>query len=272
MTRSSTILAAATAVALAIGTLAGAAQAQAPGPAEPPPPGFDGAEFVDSRGCAFARVEVAGEVAWVPRVGPDRQPLCGLAPTQVVGAAPTVAPGDTRPVQRPAIRTAAPTAAPTMTPVPTPPRHRSVPRRAAAPVAPQAPRPAAVRARSAPPAAAPVRVLLPPTLGADDVRIRVQCRPFSARTEIGRKAHDPRCPPEPRHPPALVHGERLPAAPATSAVTALRVMRPSVPPGYGPAWTDGRLNPYRGVRTETGEADMRMIWTDTVPRRLVRAD
>jgi hypothetical protein len=268
MTRSSTILAAAMGVALAIGTLAGAAQAQAPGPAEPPPAGFAGAEFVDSRGCAFARVEVAGEVAWVPRVGPDRQPLCGLAPTQVASAEPTVAPGDTRPVQRPAIRAVAPATVP----LPASPSPRSVPRRAAAPIAPQGPRPAAVRARSAPSAAAPVRVLLPPTLGADDVRIRALCRPVAARTASGRMASDPRCSPAPRHPSALVHGERLPAPPARSAVTALRLMRPSVPRGYEPAWTDGRLNPYRGIRTETGEAEMRMIWTDTVPRRLVRAD
>jgi hypothetical protein len=55
-------------------------------------------------------------------------------------------------------------------------------------------------------------------------------------------------------------------------VTALRVERPSVPHGYSLAWTDGRLNPYRGIRTEAGEAQTRMIWTDTVPRRLVRAD
>lgn len=29
-----------------------------------------------------------------------------------------------------------------------------------------------------------------------------------------------------------------------------------VPPGYQPAWTDGRLNPYRGPRTAEGDAEM----------------
>jgi hypothetical protein len=42
-----------------------------------------------------------------------------------------------------------------------------------------------------------------------------------------------------------------------------------VPPGYRPAWTDGRLNPNRGIGTPAGEAQMRRIWTDGVPRRLI---
>lgn len=44
---------------------------------------------------------------------------------------------------------------------------------------------------------------------------------------------------------------------------------PLIPKGYRLAWTDDRLNPYRGVGTPRGEAAMRLIWTDDVPRRLV---
>jgi len=42
-----------------------------------------------------------------------------------------------------------------------------------------------------------------------------------------------------------------------------------IPRGFKVAWDDGRLNPKRGPRTETGDLQMNMVWTQTVPRRLV---
>ncbi len=43
-----------------------------------------------------------------------------------------------------------------------------------------------------------------------------------------------------------------------------------VPPkGYKPAWTDGRLNPNRAIGTARGQAEMEMIWSNTVPRHLI---
>lgn len=263
MPRSPIILSAAAGATLVLSGLVGTGVAQTPGPAEMPPAEFAAAEYVDSRGCVFARIEVGGRIDWVPRVGPDRQPLCGFPPSIVAGV-PSEAPDATRPVQRAVIRAAEPPP-PIVTPM-------AAPRRAAAPsmpAVPHRPRPAAVLAHVAAP---PARVILPPKLSADDVRVRARCLHVSARAESYRPHSETRCHPGPAHPPALVHGARVPAAPATSAVTALRVDRPSVPPGYDIAWTDGRLNPYRGIRTETGEAEMRMIWTDTVPRRLVPAD
>lgn len=41
------------------------------------------------------------------------------------------------------------------------------------------------------------------------------------------------------------------------------------PPGYKPAFDDGRFNPYRGQGTQMGEIQMALVWTDGVPRHLV---
>lgn len=42
-----------------------------------------------------------------------------------------------------------------------------------------------------------------------------------------------------------------------------------VPAGYERVWDDGRLNPYRAAQTAQGIASTQMVWTNTVPRRLV---
>lgn len=73
-------------VALAVGAMSGpAAFAQTedaiPAPAEVPPADYDAASYVDSRGCAYARAAVNGAVTWVPQLGADRKPLCGLPPS-----------------------------------------------------------------------------------------------------------------------------------------------------------------------------------------------
>ncbi len=51
------------------------------GPAELPPPDFAGQQYVDSKGCLFARAGTPGKVVWVPRVTRDGQRLCGNPPS-----------------------------------------------------------------------------------------------------------------------------------------------------------------------------------------------
>ncbi len=60
----------------------------------------------------------------------------------------------------------------------------------------------------------------------------------------------------------------------TGTPRVIRYVRPvptkiTPPKGYVNAWTDGRLNPNRGIGTLTGRAQMDLIWTQTVPRKLI---
>lgn len=43
----------------------------------------------------------------------------------------------------------------------------------------------------------------------------------------------------------------------------------AVPKGYTTVWKDGRLNPHRAEQTLEGRAQMGLVWTNTLPRRLV---
>ena len=45
-----------------------------------------------------------------------------------------------------------------------------------------------------------------------------------------------------------------------------------VPTEFQAAWSDGRLNPLRGPRTTQGDAQMALVWSDTVPMTRKMAD
>lgn len=74
---------------LAMGVVTGAGQARADSadefPAEEPPAGYTGLQYVDSRGCAYARAvrdgSERGTNEWVVLRKLDRTPVCGLRPS-----------------------------------------------------------------------------------------------------------------------------------------------------------------------------------------------
>lgn len=44
-----------------------------------------------------------------------------------------------------------------------------------------------------------------------------------------------------------------------------------IAPGFRAAWTDDRLNKHRGPKTALGDAQMALVWSNTVPRKLIKA-
>ncbi|MEJ6389282.1 hypothetical protein [Gymnodinialimonas ulvae] len=235
----------AAALSLTVGLLlSGAAFAQSV-PAETPSSGFTGDQYVDSQGCVFVRVGFGATTQWVPRVGRDRQPVCGFQPT----GGGDVAVQD--PFSNDSVVVIGETPA---TPAPVP----QAPSRVVA----SAPAPAtAAQGRATAPATA-VAHAASPTCGHHPV----SAQPYfnGAEAVCGANAVHP------GHGQSVGSGTLLVPAtsdPATGVPRTFVMNRP--PAGYRFAWEDDRLNPYRGIGTAEGEQQMRMVWTDTVPRRLV---
>lgn len=213
------------------------AVAEIAGPANTPPPAFKGQQFVDNRGCVFMRAGYGGQTTWVARVTRDRKAMCGYPPT--FG-------------QQPVIETA--------------------------PDAP-APKPLPVAAKPVPYAKAPPQRQAVKGAGRKAASGVFGCyteAPVAQEVSLASGGAAIVC----TRGDGTATGWRPPrqGVVAPQAVRASKVPQgdyvaiepvPTPPKGYELAWKDDRLNPWRGIGTDQGWADQDMVWTRTVPARLV---
>jgi hypothetical protein len=234
-------------------------------PAELPPASFTGVQYVDSRGCAFVRVGVGGTTEWVPRVGRDRQQLCGFVPTNAGQSQTALAPA---PQERPGVTVIggapAPAAATTAS------RPAATAMRPSAPAQPairsvaSTPRPMATQPRS-------VATTPRPMPEAPQAATATACPNLPADVRPFFTGPNPRCGPQAMHPGDAARGIDRTGSVEDGGDDIRRIVRYEVnpPAGYRAAWDDGRMNPYRGLAFAGGQRQMEQVWTNTVPRRLV---
>ena len=272
----------------------GIAQAQSfrDQPAEFPSASYKGKQYVDSKGCVYIRAGIDGNVTWVPRVSRKRQGVCGFKPTNVQTAASAPAGAADAPVQ--ITVNSAPVAAkqPTVAARPLPQRKaKPVVVRQKAPKVVRQPVPRSVDVPAAPITQAPVAVAQVPSTCAGRSAISQQ---YSGSRTKGVVV---RCGPQtapilPSTAQVAVTGTAPSHVSTTRRVTAPAKPAPAhaytrivpkhvainrqntyanvaVPKGYRPVWEDDRLNPKRAEQNLAGRSQMLLIWTNTVPRRLI---
>lgn len=287
-------------VAIAVSLSAGSADAQIreQQPSEFPPASYKGKQYVDSSGCVFIRAGIDGDVSWVPRVTRNRKTVCGFQPSlgsRTASVVPAPVPKD-RPVQI-TLNNASTVA----TPAPRPTPQRVTKPRAVAPVVVRQtePRPApASKPRII--AAKPVVIAAAPVViqthaqrtsgtacpGASAISQRylqggasfaVRCGPQEVAvtgSRVVRQAQSlvvaqPRQvqAPQPQYAGNVTSTTRI--APKHVVQNRVNTRNVAVPHGYKKVWTDGRLNPNRAEQNLQGRSDMLLVWTQTVPRRLI---
>src|SRR6056297_1140504 len=290
--------------ALGVGHAGAQSLRDAPIPAEFPPSSYDGRQYVDSNGCVFVRAGVAGNVSWVPRMTRDREPLCGFQPSLTARAAPEASPKPA-PAPRQQAASAPPQQAVPVAPVPRTTPQVQNPRPTATPARTvrRAPAPAETTAAPAPrpqPVATPAPAVAPQARRAQVITLpdpsRTACANatgVSAAYMVQHNGSPVRCGPQTTAHVTYVTGgngrfasSTVPApgtiatpdtVPPRTRVAPRKVYESQqrslagvyVPQGMKPVWEDDRLNPQRAHQTFEGKARMEVMWTNTVPSRLI---
>jgi hypothetical protein len=263
-------------------------------PAEFPPASYKSTQYIDSRGCVFVRAGISGNVTWVPRVTRSRNQICNQQPsltTRAAAAAPAAA--AKAPVQitidqpvaakkpkvaaasKPKVRKPAAVAA-VRKPIVRKPILRKAPVKVAAAAAP---------IKIVPAKTSKVAQAKPTVRVAPAVRRQTACAGASALSQQYLAGANVRCGPQTQ---AISSGRRIGSAQAFSGSAqgnnidgATRVVPKHVliqrqntqnlpvPKGYRRVWEDDRLNPNRAEQSLAGVAAVKLIWTSTVPRRLI---
>lgn len=257
----------------------GAAQAQIAEtqPAEFPPASYKGKQYVDSKGCVFIRAGIDGDVSWIPRVTRARKVVCGFKPSLSAEVAAAAAPQTAAPAEEPVQITVntTPAVAPTPAPVAKP-----VAQVKAQPAKPKVVRKKILRKPAVPqkvvvaqvaPEPAPAPVVQPTT----QIIVRngvvvpqaPKTRALPLKYPKGTPSVLPQAPVGASRTDYVTDTTRI--VPKHVAQNRVNTQNVSVPRGYKAAWNDGRLNPKRAEQNLRGRGQMLLIWTQTLPRRLI---